>query len=182
MYKNESLARNGYQKSFYDQLIKMGGLPKRLDRLIEEVRHIQVIFGPVLFYEYLLYIFLLIVTIYMALASGINSVRSSSLSTHPPWWMCGYILLSIHHYLRLTMFCHAGEHLRRELSKALSLVSQFGYVHNDATLLSLAIARKPDRMLSIAGYAPLDRSTISSIFFLTLLAVMMLANFKLSEE
>ena len=80
------------------------------------------------------------------------------------------------------MFCHTGEHLRRELSKALSLVSQFGYVHNDTTLLNLAIARKPDRMLSIAGYAPLDRSTISSIFFLTLLAVMMLANFKLSEE
>ena len=144
VYKNESLARNGYQKSFYDQLIKMGGLPKRLDRLIEEVRHIQVIFGPVLFYEYLLYIFLLIVSIYMALASGINSVRSSSLITYPPWWMCRYILLSIHHYLRLTMFCHAGEHLRREHSKALSLVSQFGYVHNDAALLSLSIPAGKD--------------------------------------
>ena len=76
------------------------------------------------------------------------------------------------------MFCHAGEHL----NKALSLVSQFGYVDNNATLLSLTIARKPDRMFSIAGYALLDRSTISSIFFLTLLTVMMLGNLKLSEE
>ena len=159
----------------------MGGLPKRLDRLIEEIRHLQVIFGPVLFYEYVLHIILLIASIYMALASGINSVRSSTLTTHPPWWMVGYILLSLHHYLHLTMFCHAGEHMRRELNKVLSLVSQFGYVNNDGALLSLAIARKPDRMLSIAGYAPLDRTTISSIFFLTLLAVIMMANFKLGE-
>ena len=31
------------------------------------------------------------------------------------------------------------------------------YVHSDPSLLSLAIARKPDRLLSVAGYAPLDR-------------------------
>ena len=72
------------------------------------------------------------------------------------------------------------------------------YVHSDPSLLSLAIARKPDRLLSVAGYAPLDRcspstssnsqkyknfrSTISKIVFLTLLAVMLVGNFKLSEK
>ena len=25
----------------YDRMVKMGGMPKRLDRLIEEVRHIE---------------------------------------------------------------------------------------------------------------------------------------------
>ena len=77
---------------------------------------------------------------------------------------------------------------------------QTRYVHSDPSLLSLAIARKPDRLLSVAGYAPLDRcqttdhqfqkliqnlhfrSTISKIVFLTLLAVMLVANFKLSEK
>ena len=159
----------------------MGGLPKRLDRLIEEVRHLQAVYGPVLFYEYILYISLLILSIYMMIASGINSIRSSTLVTSPPWWMCGYTFLSLHHLLRITMFCHAGEHLRRELSKSLSLVSQFGYVHNDSALLNLTIARKPDRMLSIAGYAPLDRSSITNIMFFTLLAIVMLCNFKMGE-
>ena len=37
VYKNDSLARNGYQKDVYDRMVKMGGIPKRLDRLIEEV-------------------------------------------------------------------------------------------------------------------------------------------------
>ena len=94
-------------------------------------------------------------------------------------------------------------------------------MHSDPSLLSLAIARKPDRLLSVAGYAPLDRcrrqntgyicrnilllicqpigyifaykiylqkhlvvarSTISKIVFLTLLAVMLVGNFKLGEK
>ena len=41
VYKNDSLARNGYQANVYDRMVKMGGMPKRLDRLIEEVRHIE---------------------------------------------------------------------------------------------------------------------------------------------
>ena len=34
-------------------------------------------------------------------------------------WISGYCLLGLHHYLRTAMFCHAGEHLRRELVKTL---------------------------------------------------------------
>ena len=41
VYKNDSLARNGYQADVYDRMVKMGGMPKRLDRLIEEVRHVE---------------------------------------------------------------------------------------------------------------------------------------------
>ena len=37
VYKNESLARHGHDLQAYDKLVKIGGLPKRLDRLIEEV-------------------------------------------------------------------------------------------------------------------------------------------------
>ena len=39
---------------------------------------------------------------------------------------------------------------------------QTRYVHSDPSLLSLAIARKPDRLLSVAGYAPLDRCSPST--------------------
>ena len=41
VYKNDSLARNGYQSDVYERMVKMGGMPKRLDRLIEEVRHLE---------------------------------------------------------------------------------------------------------------------------------------------
>ena len=181
LYKNESLARHGHDMAAYDKLVKIGGLPKRLDRLIEEIRHVESVYGPALFYDFTLHLFLMVTAMYMWLAMGINSARSATSATEPPWWMLGYILLSLHHYLRLTMFCHAGEHLRRELVKTLSLISQFAYVHSDPSLLNLAIARKPDRLLSVAGYAPLDRTTVSKVLLLTLLAVMAVGNFKLSE-
>jgi hypothetical protein len=41
VYKNKALARDGDQ-SLYDKVVKMGGLPKRLDRLIDETGHLQV--------------------------------------------------------------------------------------------------------------------------------------------
>ena len=158
LYKNESLSRHNHDMAAYEKLVKIGGLPKRLDRLIDEVRHLQTVYGPAVFYDFLLHLLLLVLCVYMALALGINSARSGTSGSEPPWWALGYLLLALHHYLRVTMFCHAGEHLRRELVKTLGLISQFGYVHSDPTLLSLAIARRPDRMLSVAGYAPLDRS------------------------
>jgi hypothetical protein len=181
LYKNESLARHGHDMDAYDKLVKIGGLPKRLDRLIEEIRHIQAVYGPALFYDFSLHLFMLVMCVYMALALGVNSAKSGTSGSAPPWWLLGYVLLALHHYLRIAMFCHAGEHLRRELVKALSLISQFGYVHSDPTLLSLCIARKPDRLLTVAGYAPLDRTTLGRVLAVTLLAVMLLGNFKLSE-
>ena len=57
-------------------------------------------------------------------------------------WISGYLLLSVHHYMRISMYCHAGDHLRREVFKTLALVSQFGFVQNDTALLALAIARR----------------------------------------
>ena len=126
LYKNESLSRHGHDLAAYDKLVKIGGLPKRLDRLIEEIRHIQTIYGPALFYDFALHLFLMTASIYMMLALGVNSARTGTSTTQPPWWMAGYALLGLHHYLRMTMFCHAGEHLRRELVKSLNLISQFG--------------------------------------------------------
>ena len=91
---------------------------------LQQLRRGHAVQSPI--YDFTLHLFLMIVSIYMALALGVNSVRSGTSATHPPWWMAGYALLGLHHYLRLTMFCHAGEHLRRELVKALNLISQFG--------------------------------------------------------
>ena len=52
----------------------------------------------------------------------------------------------------MSQYCQAGEALTRQLDKTLSLVSQFAYVHNDPTLLSLAMARKPSvSVMSVAG-------------------------------
>ena len=51
LYKNESLSRHGHDLATYDKLVKIGGLPKRFDRLIEEIRHIQTIYGPALFFN-----------------------------------------------------------------------------------------------------------------------------------
>ena len=60
----------------------------------------------------------------------------------------------------MSQYCQAGEALTRQLDKTLSLVSQFAYVHNDATLLSLAMARKPSvSVMSVAG------ETVKSIGF-----------------
>ena len=40
----------------------------------------------------------------------------------------------------MSMLCHTGEMLSRQLDKTLSLMSQFAYVHNDSILLGLAVA------------------------------------------
>ncbi len=42
MYKNQALARDGPDVGLYDKVVKLGGLPKRLDRLIDESQHLQV--------------------------------------------------------------------------------------------------------------------------------------------
>jgi hypothetical protein len=45
VYKNKAFARGGDgedPQSLYDKVVKLGGLPKRLDRLIEESKHLQV--------------------------------------------------------------------------------------------------------------------------------------------
>ena len=51
IYKNESLATKSSEKDLYDKVIKLGGLPKRLDRLIDEIKHLQVKYMQVLFHE-----------------------------------------------------------------------------------------------------------------------------------
>ncbi|XP_023333547.1 uncharacterized protein LOC111705272 [Eurytemora carolleeae] len=117
----------------------------------------------------------------MSFAIIINSFKANTQQTFPPWWILGYLILSIHHYMRLSMFCHAGDHLRRELFKTLTLISQFGFVQNDTALLALAIARKPDQLLTVGGYCRLDRTCLSKLLFLVLLAVIAISNFKLYE-
>jgi hypothetical protein len=42
VYKNQALARDGPDVGLYDKVVKLGGLPKRLDRLIDESQHLQV--------------------------------------------------------------------------------------------------------------------------------------------
>jgi hypothetical protein len=45
VYKNKSFARGEDvedPQTLYDKVVKLGGLPKRLDRLIEESKHLQV--------------------------------------------------------------------------------------------------------------------------------------------
>ena len=109
-------------------------------------------YGAALYYDYALHFLLLTAHIYLSVATIINSMKSNTLSSDPPWWSLGYILLASHHYLRLSQYCHAGEALTRQLDKTLSLVSQFAFVHNDNTLLSLAMARKPSvSVMSVAG-------------------------------
>ena len=109
-------------------------------------------YGAALYYDYALHFLLLTSHIYLSVATIINSMKTNSLSSDPPWWSLGYILLASHHYLRLAQYCQAGEALTRQLDKTLSLVSQFAYVHNDNTLLSLAMARKPSvSVMSVAG-------------------------------
>ena len=51
-------------------------------------------------------------------------------------------------------------------------MSQFGFVHEDASLLSLAVARRPDKMLTVAGYADLDRTVLTKIMFILLLSML----------
>ena len=93
VYKNDSLARNGYQPEVYDRMVKMGGMPKRLDRLIEEVRHVEQVFGPVLYYDYTLYTLLMISHIYLSVATLINTVKTATYASYPPWYAVGYIFL-----------------------------------------------------------------------------------------
>ena len=100
VYKNDSLARNGYQQDVYDRMVKMGGMPKRLDRLIEEVRHLEQVFGPMLYYDYTLHTLLLVSHLHLSVATILNTVKTNTFSTSPPWYSVGYILLATHHYLR----------------------------------------------------------------------------------
>ena len=98
----------------------------------------------------------------------------------------------------MSQYCQAGEGLTRQLDKTLSLVSQFAYVHNDNTLLSLAMARKPSvSVMSVAGqveqtqyksdilifpgYAKLARSTLSVLSLFVIFTIMCAANFKIME-
>lgn len=100
VYKNDSLARNGYQQDVYDRMVKMGGMPKRLDRLIEEVRHLEQVFGPLLYYDYTLHTLLLVSHIHLSVATLLNTIKTNTFSTSPPWYSAGYIFLATHHYLR----------------------------------------------------------------------------------
>ena len=182
VYKNHSLGP-GQAGPQYDKLVRLGGLPKRLDRLIDECRHLQIVFGPVLYYEFLLYLTLLSVSLYLGLASLMNAARAGGLGAAPPWWVVGHLLLATHHYLRLSMFCQAGEALARQLERALALLSQFAYVHNDTPLLGLAVARRPAlAAISVAGYAPLTRSSLSSIACFMAVVILGVANFKMMEK
>ena len=71
-------------------------------------------------------------------------------------------MLASHHYLRMSMLCHSGEALSRQLDKTLALMSQFAYVHNDTILLGLAVARKPSvSILSVAGALGLSHNSNS---------------------
>ena len=89
---------------------------------------------------------------YLSVATVLNTVKTNTFSTSPPWYSLGYMALATHHYLRMSMLCHSGEALSRQLDKTLALMSQFAYVHNDNILLGLAIARKPSvSILSVAG-------------------------------
>ena len=182
VYKNDSLARNGYQQDVYDRMVKMGGMPKRLDRLIEEVRHREQVFGPMLYYDYTLHTLLLVSHIHLSVATLLNTIKTNTFSTSPPWYSAGYIFLATRHYLRMSMLCHTGEMLSRQLDKTLSLMSQFAYVHNDSVLLGLAVARKPCvSILSVAGYAKLDRATLSVLMLLIIFTILASANFKIME-
>ena len=138
--------------------------------------------------------------IYLSAAFILNTVKTSTFSTHPPWYSAGYILLASHHYLRMSMLCHSGEALARQLDKTLALMSQFAYVHNDNILLGLAVARKPSvSILSVAGapffmsmigtslnfclsgYTKLDRSTLSVLMLVIIFTILGSANFKIME-
>ena len=44
IYKNEAFASKTSEGDLFDKVIKLGGLPKRLDRLIDEIKHLQVSF------------------------------------------------------------------------------------------------------------------------------------------
>ena len=44
-------------------------------------------------------------------------------------WILGYLILSIHHYMRLSMFCHAGDHLRKT-NKNKELVKNINIIHH----------------------------------------------------
>ena len=82
----------------------------------------------------------------------------------------------------MSMLCHTGEMLSRQLDKTLSLMSQFAYVHNDSVLLGLAVARKPCvSILSVAGYAKLDRATLTVLMLLIIFTILASANFKIME-
>ena len=74
-------------------MVKMGGMPKRLDRLIEEVRHVEQVYGPALYYDYTLHTLLLVANIYLSVATILNTVKTNTISTNPPWFSLGYILL-----------------------------------------------------------------------------------------
>ena len=103
VYKNDSLARNGYHQDVYDRMVKMGGMPKRLDRLIEEVRHLEQVFGPLLYYDYTLHTLLLVSHTHLSVATLLNTLKTNTFSSSPPWYFAGYMFLAAHHYLRYSL-------------------------------------------------------------------------------
>ena len=89
---------------------------QRLDRLIQEINHLEQVkdsshhkincrnilqvYGATLYYDFIFHILLLTAHIYLSVAVVINSMKTKTISSDPPWWSLGYILLATHHYLR----------------------------------------------------------------------------------
>ncbi len=161
----------------YAQVIKRG-LPRRYDRLHDNVYTIDQAYGVVLLFEYLFYHVMLLASLYMSISSLINGVRTHSV----PWWFIGYTMLVCHHLLRLYQLAAAGEVLNEEVKHVLTMLSQFGFLHGDINMLALTIARRPtESLLSLAGWASLRRSLVGKTLAFVLVTMLLIANYKLKE-
>lgn len=161
----------------YAEVIKRG-LPRRYDRLHDNLELLGDVFDIVLFFEYFFYVIALLVSLYLSISSLIIGVKTKSI----PWWMCGYTLLILHYILRMYQLASVGYTLKDEMQKVLTMMSQFAFIHGDTNLLCLTLLRRPQEPpLSLAGFASLQRSLVAKTLAFVLVVMLLVANFKLDD-
>ena len=162
----------------YGQVIKKG-LPRRYDRLHDNIQIVNNAYGIVLLFEYVFFHLMLLASLYMSISSLINGVKSKSV----PWYFFGYTCLVCHHLLRIYQLAAAGELLQNEVKQVLGMLSQFGFMHGDMNILCLTIARKPtESLLTLAGWASLRRSLVGKTLAFVVITMLLIANYKLKEN
>lgn len=162
---------------FYSEVIKRG-LPRRYDRLHDNLDCMSDVFGPVIFFEYFFNFIALLVSLYLSISSLINGVKSGTV----PWWMIGYSLLILHYLLKMYQLADIGHQLKEEIERVLTMISQFAFIHGDTNLLCLALLRRPpEPPLTLGGFATLQRSLLSKTLAFTLVVMLLIANYKLDD-